>query len=285
MQTGVFFVCKKKLGALLLALCCLVFCVRLFPLRVRAAGAAAVLPASDAAPVPLPSLSAASAILCDGVSGASLAEKNADARLPMASTTKIMTGLLAIERLSPDAEITVPPQAVGIEGSSVYLFAGERISVRTLLYALLLSSANDAAVALALTVSGSVEAFADLMNARGAELGLTNTRFLNPHGLPEDAHYTTARDLARLSCAALCNPLFAEIVATKRYTAPQEGTDGTRLFLNHNKLLRTYEGALGVKTGFTKKSGRCLVVAPRRVVACLCDPERARRLARPHRAP
>ncbi len=219
------------------------------------------LPAPRTAP---PALSAEAAVLLDAQSGTPLMQKNADARLPMASTTKIMTALLALERLDEAQIITVPPEAVGVEGSSVYLFAGEQISVGTLLYALLLSSANDAAVALAIATAGSVAAFADAMNEKAAELGLTDTHFCNPHGLHDEAHYTTARDLARLAAAAMQNERFAEIVSTRRHTAAQNGTDATRLFLNHNKLLSRYEGAVGIKTGFTKKSGRCLVSAARR---------------------
>ena len=160
--------------------------------------------------------------------------------------------------------VTVPPEAIGVEGSSIYLFAGEQITVRTLLYALLLSSANDAAVALACHTAGSVADFALLMNARAEKMGLTDTHFTNPHGLYDEAHYTTARELALIAREALKNEIFAEIVATARYSAPQLGTDGTRLFLNHNRLLKSYEGTVGVKTGFTKKSGRCLVSAARR---------------------
>ena len=224
----------------------------------------AVLPAGERVLVAPPATSAASYALFDPVGGDFLAEKDGDTRRPMASTTKIMTGLLALELLSPDEEITIPPAAVGVEGSSIYLFVGERISVRTLLYALLLSSANDAATALAIHAAGSVEAFAAKMNEKALALGLTNTHFCNPHGLSVPEHYTTARDLARLTAAALEHPTFAEIVATKRYSAPQIGTDAGRLFLNHNRLLRTLDGAVGVKTGFTKASGRCLVSAAKR---------------------
>ena len=211
-----------------------------------------------------PATSAASYALLDPTSGEFLAEKNATTRRPMASTTKIMTALVALEHLSLDDTVTVPAEAVGVEGSSVYLFTGEQITVRTLLYALLLSSANDAAAALALHTAGSIEAFATLMNEKAAALQLHDTHFCNPHGLHDAQHYTTARDLARLTAAALENETFAEIVSTKRYSAPQNGTDAARLFVNHNRLLRTLDGAVGVKTGFTKASGRCLVSAAAR---------------------
>lgn len=213
---------------------------------------------------PPPSVSAACAVLLDVRGNRFLHEKDADVRRPMASTTKIMTALVVLEQGDLTATVTVPREAVGVEGSSVYLFEGEQITVKNLLYALLLSSANDAATALAIHVAGSIEAFADLMNQKAAELGLTNTHFTNPHGLYDEAHYTTARELALIAAAALKNPTFADIVATKRHEAKQNGTDATRLFVNHNRLLHTFEDACGVKTGFTKKSGRCLVSAAER---------------------
>jgi D-alanyl-D-alanine carboxypeptidase len=203
-------------------------------------------------------------VLYEPQSGNFLTEKAADKRLPMASTTKIMTALVVLEHCDLEAVVTVPREAVGAEGSSVYLYEGEEITVRTLLYALLLSSANDAAIALALHAAGSVSAFADMMNAKAASLGLKDTHFINPHGLHDEAHYTTARELALITAAAMKNTLFAEIVSTRRHTAPQNGTDACRLLLNHNKLLRTYEGAVGVKTGYTRASGRCLVSAANR---------------------
>lgn len=211
-----------------------------------------------------PHVSAAAYVLMDATSGNVLAEQYADVRLPMASTTKIMTALVVIETLPLDTVVITDARAVGAEGSSIYLYAGERITVRTLLYALLLSSANDAALALALACDESVEAFAARMNARAAALSLRNTHFCNPNGLHEKAHYTTARDLATLTRAALANDTFAQIVRTKRYVAPQDGTDATRLFLNHNRLLRTLDGCIGVKTGFTRAAGRCLVSASER---------------------
>ena len=223
-----------------------------------------VLPSAEAEVRTPPTTSAASMALYDPVSGAFIAEHDADTRRPMASTTKIMTALVVLEVMQPDTVVKVPAAAVGIEGSSIYLFVDEEITVRTLLYALLLSSANDAAAALALVCAGSIESFADQMNRKAAELGLADTHFVTPHGLHDDTHYSTARDMARLAAAALENPTFAEIVSTVRYSAPQNGTGASRLFINHNRLLRSYEGTIGVKTGFTKASGRCLVSAARR---------------------
>ena len=208
-----------------------------------------------------PSISAQSAVLIDGRSGSVLLEKQADLRLPMASTTKIMTALVALEYLPLDTVITVDPRAVGVEGSSVYLVAGEQLTLEQLLYALLLESANDAATAIAIGVADSVEAFAELMNQTARDMGLENTCFQNPHGLDHAEHYTTARELAQIASEALKHPTIATIVATRKTTIPHSGNDGVRLLVNHNRLLRDYENAIGVKTGYTKRSGRCLVSA------------------------
>ena len=208
-----------------------------------------------------PSVSAQSAILIDRRSETVLYEKQSDLRLPMASTTKIMTALGALEQMSLDAIITVDSRAVGVEGSSIYLVEGEQLTLEQLLYALLLESANDAATAIAIGVTGSVEAFAEQMNQTAREMGLENTRFQNPHGLDHAEHYTTARELAKITCEALKNPTIATIVSTKKTTIPHGGNDGVRLLINHNRLLRDYDHAIGVKTGYTKRSGRCLVSA------------------------
>ena len=244
-----------------LILLCLVLVLAILLCFFAAARGEYTLPAPSAS---APETTAKAMALLDTQSGELLAAKNADEPLPMASTTKIMTALVVLEHLPPERVVTVPPEATGIEGSSVYLYAGEQITVETLLHALLLSSANDAAVALAIEVAGSVADFAALMNEKAAELGLTDTHFCNPNGLHDDAHYTTARELALLTAHALKNESFAKIVSTRRHTAPQHGTDATRLFLNHNRLLASYEGAIGVKTGFTKAAGRCLVSAAER---------------------
>lgn len=193
-------------------------------------------------------------------SGYVLSAGNENVRLGMASTTKIMTALLAIELLEPEAVVTVPKEAVGIEGSSIYLIEGEQITVSDLLYGLMLESGNDAATALAIAAGGTVEHFVAMMNERAAELGLEDTHFSNPHGLSADDHYTTAYDLARLTCAALENETFAEIVSCKTKTI----SDGKRYLSNHNRLLRSYEGCIGVKTGYTIATGRTLVTAAER---------------------
>ncbi len=210
----------------------------------------------------LPSVSAKSALLLDASDGRVLYEKNARVRLPMASTTKIMTALVALESASLDTVISVPSGAVGVEGSSVYLTAGERLTLRELLHAVLLSSANDAAAAVAIALGGSVEGFAGMMNACAERLGLRNTHFANPHGLDAEGHYTTALDLARLTAHALGQPEFRRIVSTYKHEIP--GPSGKRLLVNHNKLLKSYDDCIGVKTGYTKKTGRCLVSAAER---------------------
>ncbi len=207
-------------------------------------------------------VSSRAAALYEPRSGTFVYEKNSDERLPMASTTKIMTALVAIERENLEKKITVDSRAIGIEGSSAYLKRGEVMTLRELLYALMLQSANDAAEAIAYALSGSIEAFAELMNGKAVALGLTDTHFTNPHGLDDEEHYTSAHDLAIITAEALEYPEFREIVSTR--TKRVEKSDISRLFVNHNKLLTRYEGCIGVKTGFTKKSGRCLVSAAER---------------------
>ena len=210
------------------------------------------------------STSAQSAILLDASSDGILYAKNADLRLPMASTTKIMTALIALEYGDIDVKYAIPQGAVGVEGSSVYLTEGEMLTLGELVYALMLESANDAAEAIAIIIAGSIDAFADIMNRRADELELQDTHFTNPHGLDHDEHYTTAYDLARLTSFALKNQKFREIVSTRKATIPFNGDEGRRLLVNHNRLLREYSGTIGVKTGFTKRSGRCLVSAAER---------------------
>ena len=205
------------------------------------------------------SLSAESAILIDGHSLEVLFEKNAKQRMPMASTTKIMTALIVLENCNLSDTFKVDEKAVGTEGSSAYLQKGDKLSFEAALNALLLQSANDCANALAIEIAGSTEAFAALMNEKAAALSLSDTSFKNPSGLSEEGHYTTAYDLARLSAVCLENEDFFRIVSTKSATV--KIGDNERTFVNHNKLLSLYEGAVGVKTGFTKESGRCLVGA------------------------
>lgn len=187
-----------------------------------------------------------------------LTESNADKRMPMASTTKIMTAIIIAEDCNLDEEITVPDAAVGVEGSSIYLKKDERIDVRDLLYGLMLRSGNDSAVALAIHHSGSVENFITVMNERAKRIGADNTNFKNPSGLPDDEHYTTARNLCNIACYAMNNEIFREVVSSKSHVGK------FRSFENKNKMLYRYEGANGVKTGYTLKAGRCLVSSAER---------------------
>ena len=208
---------------------------------------------------------AASMITTEAGSGRVLYEKNADSRRPMASTTKIATAITVIDNV-PDLEKTVviPDCAVGVEGSSIYLSKGETASIRDLLYGLMLQSGNDCAVALAVTTAGSVEKFAALMNETARKCGANDTNFVTPHGLHDDNHYTTARDLAKISAYAMKNATFREIVSSKRHTMPWAGHDCDRVVLNKNKILTTFDGGDGIKTGYTKKAGRCLVASATR---------------------
>jgi D-alanyl-D-alanine carboxypeptidase len=213
---------------------------------------------------PSPSVSARSAIVVEAETGRVIWAKNAHVSLPMASTTKIMTALVALENADPEKTVSIPPDAVGVEGSSVYLYEDERLRLEDLLYAMLLESANDAAAAIAIEVGGSIEGFSEMMNAKAEELGLERTSFANPHGLDDPEHYTTAAELARIAVAAMKNESFCNIVSTYKKTIPLNETEGVRLLINHNKMLSRYDGAVGIKTGYTKKSGRCLVSAAER---------------------
>ena len=216
-------------------------------------------------------LSAQAAIVIDADTGAVLQEQNADACLPMASTTKIMTALVALGEGSADRVYTVKKAYTQVEGSSMYLQEGEKLTLRDTLYGLMLASGNDAAVAIA-GECGGMEAFVRKMNDKAAALGLTSTHFDNPNGLPSETHYTTARELAKLTAAALHDPVFRQIVSTRSYTV------NGRTLVNHNRLLSTYDGAIGVKTGYTRAAGRCLVSAAERngrtiVCVTLSDPD------------
>lgn len=179
-----------------------------------------------------------------------------------ASTTKVLTALCVLNNLPIEKIITVPKEAEGVEGSSIYLKAGEKISVKDLLLGLMLRSGNDAAVTLAIATSGSVEQFANLMNKTAEECGAINSHFVNPHGLNDEMHYTTAYDLALICAKAYENDDFVKIVSAKKAKITVDGED--RYIGNKNKLLNIYDGANGVKTGYTKKSGRCLVSAAKR---------------------
>jgi D-alanyl-D-alanine carboxypeptidase len=189
--------------------------------------------------------------------------KEAEQKRKIASITKIMTAIVAIEETPIDRLITIHPQAVGVEGSSIYLKKGEKIPLRSLLYGLMLRSGNDAAEAIARAVGGSREGFVFLMNQKAEELGMEHTHFVNPHGLDEPGHYSSAHDMAVLTAYAMKNPQFREIVKSQSAKVDWAG-EGKRYFHNKNKFLRYYQGADGVKTGYTKASGRSLVTTVQR---------------------
>jgi len=204
--------------------------------------------------------SARAAVVMDVNSNRILYSKNMDEKMAMASTTKIMTTLVAIESGRLDEKVTISKRASYMEGSSIYLREGEVHTVNDLLYAIMLRSGNDAATAVAEHIGGSAEGFAEMMNKKAREIGANNTRFANPHGLDAEGHYTTARDLALITSYALKNPLFSTIVSSKKKVMegpPSENWD--RVMINKNKMLWQFDGGDGVKTGFTKKAGRCLV--------------------------
>jgi D-alanyl-D-alanine carboxypeptidase (penicillin-binding protein 5/6) len=205
-----------------------------------------------------------SVILMDIESGRVLYEKNSRQELPPASVTKIMTALLVIENGDLNDEVVISEHAAETPESTVYLEPGEKLTRMELLYACMLPSANDACVALAESVTGSEENFIELMNIRARQLGMKNTHYCNPHGLDDEQHYTTAYDLALLSRHALKNPVFTDITSTPRKVIPWESREEDRLLLNQNRLLYRYEGAYGVKTGFTRQAGNCVVGAAKR---------------------
>lgn len=212
-----------------------------------------------------PQVSAQAAILIHAESGQVLYEKNADEQRSMASTTKIMTALIALETAAAnDPVVTITEPMVRVEGSSMGLQPGDRLTLKSLAAGMLIVSGNDAANSVAIAVAGSTEAFAEKMNLRAQELGMEHTHFVTPSGLDDEAHYSTARDMATLAAAAMKNPDFAAIVGQKAMNISFVSPEQTRRYTNHNKLLSMYEGCIGVKTGFTKKSGRCLVSAAER---------------------
>ena len=209
-------------------------------------------------PCRVQAISAQKAILMDAETGRVIYEKDAYSRSLIASTTKIMTALVVCEQCNVLDRVRIPKEAVGIEGSSIYLKEGEILTVQELLYGMMLHSGNDAAVALAIYCGGTVEGFVQLMNDKAYRLGLTGTHFENPNGLDSPNHYSTARDLAVLTAAAMQNPIFAQTVSTKSVRI------GERSLQNHNKLLWRIDGADGVKTGYTRAAGRILVSSVRR---------------------
>ncbi|MBO5867908.1 MAG: D-alanyl-D-alanine carboxypeptidase [Oscillospiraceae bacterium] len=226
--------------------------------RIYAGMAAALLAAILFIPLETEAVSADKAIVIDGTTQHVLFEKDADTQALIASTTKIMTALIVCEQCNVLDRVQIPKEAVGIEGSSMYLREGEVLTIQELLYGLMLQSGNDAATALAIYCGGTVEGFAELMNDKARSLGLLNTHFVNPSGLDAPGHYSTARDMACLTAYAMQNAIFRQTVSTKAVNVT-----GRRL-TNHNKLLWRVEGANGVKTGYTKAAGRILVSSAER---------------------
>ncbi|MDD6807859.1 MAG: D-alanyl-D-alanine carboxypeptidase [Oscillospiraceae bacterium] len=209
-------------------------------------------------------LSAETAVLLESDSNTALFCKEADKRMTMASTTKIMTALLTIENANLNSEIVVNSEMVAVEGTSMGLLPGDSVSVRELCFGMLLPSGNDAANTAAYVICGSIPKFADMMNKKAMEIGMTNTHFMNPSGLTEDGHFTTAYDMALLGSYAIKNREFFNICSTKSVQVSYGNPPYTRTLTNHNKLLKMYEPCVGIKTGFTKKSGRCLVSAAKK---------------------
>lgn len=208
---------------------------------------------------PAISTSAEAAALIDVASGRIIVSHNGGKRMRIASLTKIMTAIVAIERGNLSDIVKVSANAAGKEGSSIYLKVGEEMSLENLLYGLMLRSGNDAATAIAEHVGGSIEGFVYMMNETARLIGMSDTNFENPHGLDSDNHYSTADDMARLTAYALRNPVFRDIVKTKVKTAPNPNEDWDYRWMNKNRMLSIYEGADGVKTGYTKLAKRCLV--------------------------
>lgn len=245
---------KKSVLAVLMAAC--IFAA---PMSARGEVKGDTVPAAQSVAV-----GAKACIVMEAMTGRVLFAQNIDERLPMASTTKIMTALIALEQPGLDELFEVDKAAIMVEGSSMGLMPGDQATLRTLAKGMLLSSGNDAANAAAVQVAGSVSDFVALMNAKAAELGMANTSFETPSGLDGEHHYSTARDMAVLTQEALRNEQFAEICSQYKIRASYGNPPYDRWLTNHNRLLSYYEGTIGVKTGFTKKSGRCLVSAAQR---------------------
>lgn len=210
------------------------------------------------------SVSAASAVLMVADTGEVVFEKNAHAQRGVASTTKIMTALLTAEQCTPQRVVITTEQMVNVEGTSMGLLAGDKVSFHDLVYGMLLASGNDAANTAAIAIDGSIKKFAVRMNKKAKEIGMTNTNFVTPSGLDDENHYSTAYDMALLGCYALKNSVFLKACSSQSAKLCYGNEPYTRYLSNHNRLLKSFDGAIGIKTGFTKKSGRCLVSAAER---------------------
>lgn len=280
---------KMRICMALAASCVLIFLFAGYIINERTGGGAAVagrrvsVVQADADPAEKlpepPGVSARGAVLIEGVSGRVLYEKNKDAQMYPASTTKIMTALLAVEsaedaeiRETPESEtdellkkkVKVPDEAVGAEGSSIYLKKDEMIRLEDLLYGMMLRSGNDAALAVAAVIGGSAEDFTMMMNERAASLGMKNTHFCNPNGLHDTKHVSSAYDMALLAREAMKHEIFRQLAGAKVWNASRDGADNYNYFYNKNKTVFQYEGATGIKIGYTKAAGRCLVASARK---------------------
>ena len=215
-----------------------------------------------------PQISGETAVLMDAQTGVVLYGKEENKKMYPASTTKVLTALVALERARLTDMVTIGSDAAHAGGSAIWLAEGERLTLEELLYALLLNSANDAGVAIAQHIAGSVEKFAEISNDRARELGAKNTHFTNPHGMPDENHYTTAYDLALIGRKAMENKDFRKIVATVNHEIPRADPEAQRYLFNHNKLLWSsvygYQGATGLKTGYTVEAGQCIVASAER---------------------
>lgn len=209
-------------------------------------------------------ITAPSGILVDAGSGVVLWARRPHLRRPIASTTKIMTAIVALQRLRPNEVVVVPRAATAVEPFKEGLRAGERVPAWKLFYGMMLTSANDSAVAVAVAAGGSLPRFLELMNRKARELGLRNTRFRSPNGLLDEGNYSTAWDLAALTRYAMWNRRFRALVRTKRRRVSWPAPVHAKIYVNHNKLLRRYPGADGVKTGWTTKAGHCFVASAKR---------------------
>lgn len=257
---------NKLRGAAAVALVCAVFLSMYMPVQAHAAQCSRA------------------EVVIEVTSGRILCSRNEKESLPVASTTKILTAIIIIEDCDLDARVCIPEEAAGIEGSSIYLTAGEVLTVRDLLHGLMLRSGNDCAAALALYHSGSMDKFAAVMNERARMIGAENCTFRNPHGLPQEGHLASALDMAKIAAYALRNKMFSEIVNCRQYVVEDGGCGYARTLTNKNKMLSLYEGADGVKTGYTKEAGRCLVSSAARegmrlVCAVLDSPDMYNRSA------
>lgn len=230
---------------------------------------------SPAFAVETPGVSAKGAIVIDGISGQVLYAKDAHARRPQASTTKMMAAIVALEKGNLSDIVQVSKKAADVNGSSIYLEPGEHLTFEQLLYGMMLNSGNDATHAVAEYIAGDTDRFVAMMNAKAKELGLKDTHYANPHGLPSADHYSSAYDMAQIARYALANPRFAEIAECKTKELPGNGRIERRLLVNHNKLLRYFPGAWGGKTGYTSVAGKCFVGSAKRngryVIEALLD--------------